>query len=310
MAGAYAKHDSRIVDYDLYTLDPPIVDPVTRCPLELRGPRPRSLDRDRYFVCVGGAQTFGRFCTKPYPFLLQERLGLSALNLGRGGAGPSFFSPADDVLRGYIGGARFAILQVMSGRSAGNSLFRSNGLGSYSRRSDGTVVLPDDAFRELLRERSREEVRRIVAETRAEWLCRFRELLEAISIPKILFWFSVRKPHRRDRYDDVPSLFREFPQLVNEEMIRELRPLCDHYVSCASSRGLPQRLTDRFTGEPVEIRDEWSGLWSHNDYYPSPEMHLQAADALERVAQTYVTGARGGRISAIRRALIRCLGRA
>src|SRR5437667_9675108 len=58
VAGAYAKSDWRVVDYELYSIDPPIIDPVTRTPLELRGPRPPALNKGGYFVCIGGAQTF------------------------------------------------------------------------------------------------------------------------------------------------------------------------------------------------------------------------------------------------------------
>lgn len=301
MAGAYGQHDGRVVDYELFTLDPPIIDPVTRTPLELRGPRPRSLDSGDYFVCIGGAQTFGRFCATPFPTLLRDRLGLDALNLGRGGAGPSFFSPENDVMMDYIGRARFAILQVMSGRSAGNSLFSCQGLGSYARRSDGSVVGADEAFDELLRERKRREVREIVAETRENWVRDFQSLLQAIDIPKVLFWFSVRKPAYIDRYRSRSSLFRDFPQLVNQKMIRRLQGGCDDYVACVSSRGLPQSLVDRFTGEPLAVRDPWAGEWRSNGYYPSPEMHAKAAAALEPVVRAYVEDGPVDATSSIRR---------
>ena len=290
MAGTYGKYDERVVDYELYILEPPIIDPVTKAPLELRGPRPSSFEPGHYFVCIGGAQTFGRFCIKPFPLLLQESIDLPALNLGRGGAGPSFFSPTNEVLLAYVRGARFAVLQVMSGRSAGNSLFRSEGLGSYVRRSDGIYVGADEAFANLLRERSRKEVQQIVAETREEWMESFRALLKAIDVPRILLWFSIRPPAYRDGYDSVSTLFRDFPQLVNEKMIRALMPYCDHYVSCVSSRGLPHLLNDRITGEPVVVQDEWGGEWSVNSYYPSPEMHLDAARRLEPVARRCAIG--------------------
>ena len=51
-----------------------------------------------------------------------------------------------------------------------------------------------------------------------------------------------------------------------------------------SSDGLPQPLFDRKTGEPVVLWGEdmfpHVKLRSHNHYYPSPEMHVAAAEAL------------------------------
>src|SRR5690242_3268014 len=50
----------------------------------LRGP---AVSRARpYFVCIGAAQTFGRFVHRPYPQLLAQSLGLQALNFGVAGS--------------------------------------------------------------------------------------------------------------------------------------------------------------------------------------------------------------------------------
>jgi hypothetical protein len=310
VAGAYSRSDWRVVDYQLYRLDPPIIDPVTGAPLELRGPRPAALTPGDYFVCIGGAQTFGRFCARPYSALLADRLGLPAVNLGRGGAGPSFFSPRNQALLYHVNRARFTIVQVMSGRSAGSSLFSSAGLGSYTRVADGTVVGCDEAFQELLRSQPIDHVRRIVAETRQQWLASFRELLLAIEVPKILLWFSVRSPRYRERYGSVSALFGDFPQLVNTRMMSELRRYCDHYVACVSRRGLPQPLVDRTSGERIAVRDEWSGVWRENTYYPSPEMHVDAADALEPACRSLIAGPGGSGPGRARTVLGRVLRRA
>jgi len=285
MAGAYAETDWEIADYQIYCLDPEVLDRQTNTGLLLRGPKPQNLEGGNYFVCIGAAQTFGRFCEKPYPTLLQERLGIQVLNLGRGGAGPSFFSKDNDKLLEYINGAKFAIIQVMAGRSESNSLFHSRGLGAYMRVSDGTWIGCDDAFRELIEKNDEAVVRKIVAETRYNWVNNFRELLEAIKIPKILFWFSVREPHYIENYKDVYTLFGEFPQLVNSDMVDQLRKYCDEYVECTSNRGSPHLLRNRFTGKPVTVEDRWGGVWRKNWYYPSPEMHIDAANVLEEACK-------------------------
>jgi Domain of unknown function (DUF6473) len=203
VAGASAKSDGHVVDYELYSLQPPVIDPVTGTPLKLRGPPPPALNKGEYFACIGGAQTFGRFCARPYPTILHDRLGMPVVNLGRGGAGPSFFSPTNEALLYHVNRSRFVILQVMSGRSASNSLFVSVGVGSYVRVADGTGIGSDEAFHELLRRHPRHDVRRIVSETRAAWLASFKALVSAIEIPKILFWFARRPPHYRERYESA-----------------------------------------------------------------------------------------------------------
>lgn len=282
MAAEYQAPDWRVVDYQAFCLDPNLVDPSRFCPLHIRGPRPSSLEDGQYFVCLGAAQTFGRFCARPFPTLLQERLALPVLNISHGGAGPSFFSQNPQPLLRYLNGARFVVLQVMSGRSEGNSLFESRGVGHYTRRSDGAEFGADEAFDHLLRTETSAVVSRVVQETRDNWLASYRRILDGLTAPTVLFWFSSRRPEYRQASDSVSGLFGEFPQLVNADMLRALRAECDEFASCVSRRGLPQKLRDRETGEAVTIRDSWtSAPWELNWYYPSPEMHQDAAEALE-----------------------------
>src|SRR5437016_3173502 len=109
----YQERDSHILDYDLYEL--PGVRPYPGNG-RFRGPR---LASDRYIACVGAAQTFGCFCAEPFPFLLRQRLGMDALNLGYGGASPSFHASSPAIMD-YINRARVVIVQILSGRSQSN----------------------------------------------------------------------------------------------------------------------------------------------------------------------------------------------
>lgn len=308
MAAEYQDPDLRVVDYQAFCLDPQIIDPSRHRPLRIRGPRPARLDPGEYFVCLGAAQTFGRFCLRPFPTLLQQRLGLPVLNISHGGAGPSFFSRNPQPLLRYLNGARFVVLQVMSGRSEGNSLFESNGVGHYRRRADGCELGSDAAFDELIRTAPRAVLARVVQETRDNWVASYGRLLDEMASPSVLFWFSSRRPDYRQSEDSVAGLFGEFPQLVNGEMVRQVRARCDAFVSCVSRRGLPQKLVDRCTGEAVTVQDEWTAkAWELNWYYPSPEMHEDAADALEgpcrRVARVERAGAPFTRAAAAWRGL-------
>jgi hypothetical protein len=278
----YQHRDWNVIDYHEY--------PLLKS-FSARGPAPPSLDPKRYFACVGAAQTFGCFCEEPYPALLQRRLPLPALNLGQAGAGPRFFAN-QPLLLDLINRSRFAIVQVMSGRSEDNALFDSGGLGMVRRRSDGALRSAMGAWRELISDHEQQYVERIVAETRQNWIDSFRALLSLIEPPKILFWFSVRSPEYTERFGSAEGLFGAFPQLVNQALLDEIRTACDHYVECVSDNGLPQPLFNRFDGEQTTIdytlRNDRPMVLSYNNYYPSPEMHRDAADALEAICRTFV----------------------
>jgi len=281
MGIGYQRQDFEIVDYQLYKLK--------GTGLLMRGPEPTSLDNGGYFTAIGAAQTFGRFCEDPFPAKLQRTLELQGLNLGRAGAGPKDFLRHPPLLR-YINGARFAIVQVLSGRSVSNSYFTNPGGGTVYRAdgSGGTQpVLAADAYKELLANEDTQRVREVIRETRANWVTEMKALLEAITVPKLLFWFSVRAPRYKERYGNLQQLFGGFPQLVNHEMMAELLPLSDAYVECITSRGLPQALMSRWDGSPVPVYKH-NRVPHHNLYYPSPQMQEDAAARLEPAARTFL----------------------
>ena len=134
----------------------------------------------------------------------------------------------------------------------------------------------------------------IVMETRENWIDSFRSLLAAIAPPKVLFWFAQRGPVYSEQLDDVHRLFGSFPQLVNRAMMEHIWPLCDQYVECVSSRGMPQALRHRFTGEPALVnfgqgrKGEQPRASSHNSYYPSPQIQLDAARGLHGASLKYL----------------------
>jgi hypothetical protein len=279
----YQDRDYEIIDYELFHL------PGTG--FHVRGPAPDTLEPGEYFTGVGAAQTFGCFTEQPYLALLSSHLNLSSLNLGFAGAGPRFFLQQPTLLE-YVNRGRFAILQVMSGRSEDNSQFDTGGREYLTRRSDGERIGAEPAYKELLANESVSTVAEIVEETRENWVKSYSALLEAIEVPTILFWFSTRSPDYEESYDsEIRALFGEFPHLVNRSMVERVRHLSDGYVECVSRRGLPQRLISRFTGEPVSVmyRPDLGGVWQDefNPYYPAPEMHTDAFHALAETCRKY-----------------------
>jgi hypothetical protein len=294
MSQGYQTRDAAIVDYQLWQ--------ATDGGRWLRGPRPEGLEPGSYFACVGAAQTFGCFTEQPWPSLLSQQLNLPVLNLGQAGAGPALFrTPA---LLQLLRGARFVVYQVMSGRSADCSLFQSGGQERLTL-PDGRELGAGAAWAELLHadlrgitnpilrglknrwlaQFGRSHVRRLVAETQANWTAEFQRLIEEVNRPSALLWFSKRPPQYQPRYHSLAALFGEFPQLVDAAMVQKVMGRAQHYVECVTSRGSPQLLktpvrpADAGTGEPRDL------LWTHNSYYPSPEMHEDAAAALLATCQ-------------------------
>lgn len=283
----YQRDDERIIDYDLWRVD--------GLDSDLRGPQP-DLVRGQYAVAIGAAQTFGRFVKHPYPELLSERIGFPVVNLGFSGAGPSFFLQRSHLLKG-INDARFVIVQMMSGRSISNSRFevqKNQGVVVDRGQPGSRPLFAETAYRSLLHEGTDDVAARLRAEIRWRYIQENLNLLAAIKPPKILLYFSVRPPAYKEHLKDLAGYWGGFPHFVNQGVIDALRPHASHYVECVTSAGLPQPLFDRNTGEPVEMWPEaqFPGvhLRSHNHYYPSPEMHAAAAEALEAAAKDLTAG--------------------
>jgi hypothetical protein len=287
MAAGYQERDAHVVDYQLYELPgvAPHVGGGRFCGPPVVG--------DDYVACLGGAQVFGRYCARPFPMLLADVLGIESMNLGWGGAGPTFYT-ASSALMGYVNRARLAIVVVMSARAQSSSAFVQTHHNQRGvRQSDGKVMTATEFFEELVVS-APERVPAIVAETKQTFVREMTRLLDNIQVPKILFWFSVRGPRYTSEVAlPLERLWGEFPQLVDDAMVERLRPHADDYVECVTSRGLPHRLVDR-SGRPtavaqlVSIARPEPAPSEVNSYYPSPEMHEDAAAALAPVCRRWL----------------------
>jgi LPS sulfotransferase NodH len=266
---------------------------------EFRGP-PVATNKP-YLAFIGAAQTFGRFVQHPFPTLLAERLELPALNLGVGGAGPRHFDKPRYLK--LLNGAEAVVVQVMSGRSASSSLFDNSATGRLfgSTPLAGAPVRAEEFLQRAAQTLSPQDFARVIEEMRADYVASFIALLEKITSPRILLWLSKRAPDYSEDYANAPQgVFGDFPQLVNARMIAEIAARCDAYVECVSSAGLPQPLwrSDRAV--------DGAGLRGDalvNRYYPSPEMHRQAADLLEGQCRRFA-GRPARKAEAVRRFVV------
>lgn len=281
--GKYQAKDSAAFDYGYVAL------PGTA--MRVRGPIPEQLVQGEYVSCLGGAQTLGRLVDHPYAAQLQARLGRPVLNLGFGGGKPEYFLGTKGVLE-LINRGRCAVVQVMSARGSPSPLMRhlgaSDNMVMISTPTGERQVFVDQAYRKALKDRPWEEVLAAIVETRAAYVASMTTLLEAITVPKVLLWFSARKPAYQPAQGGLAELFGAYPQLVDEEMVKGLAAKADAFVECSSDVGLPFIVRARVTGEPLPLFPGTADP-TVNTYYPSQQMHDGVAAALTPVLSPLVS---------------------
>jgi hypothetical protein len=292
MGAFYQRRDGHLIDYELY----PFGDKL------LRGPKPQG----PYIAYLGAAQTFGTYCKRPFPNILGEKLDIGTMNFGLGGKGPEFYRDENSILEA-ANKAELVVVQIFSARSITNSVYDAvAGSNRVIRRIDNREMQAEQAFFELVsgrdpRGRTRGFLQALIEECRRNYAFAMVELLQKIERPTVLFYYSVRRPNYPDRYPNrllqwglrqvgsspllvkafdghfrhaLWTLLGRFPHLVNADVVSQIKPHSNHYVECATRVGMPQKL--------IDLQGEFAG-W--NRYYPSPEMHEEAARLLEPICR-------------------------
>ncbi|WP_374469586.1 DUF6473 family protein [Phenylobacterium sp.] len=269
--------------------------PVDRLGFLCRGPLPQP--GQDYIAYVGASQTFGAFVQTPFPHRVSQDLGLGGFNLGRGGAGPSFFARHPEALE-VVKGARAVVVQVMAARMEDNSAFQSvegRALVSYQTPSGPERIDCDTAWARIVAERPPEQVRALVAESRQSWVRAVRAIASAAQGPTILVWFAERSPAYTFDVRDAYSLFNGFPHLVDEETVAAVRDVFDDYVEVVTRQGLPEPTRSAFSGEVLPVvfgggDPNEQTVGRENLYYPSQQMHDAVATALAPRLRTLLSG--------------------
>jgi hypothetical protein len=272
---SYQDRDFNIVDYQLWSFKDEERDKVHT----LRGPQPSSLIKKDYFTCLGPATTFGCYTEFPYPLILQNQLSLQCLNLGIAGAGANLYLQEENsLLIDLVNDSKFVIILVMSGRSHASSVCQPPKVGKLT----GPKIMKKY---QRLYQADKTLFEKAVNQMRKSFVNDYIHLSEKIKVPKILLYLSTRNPKFEDDFSkSFPRAHRGFPHFVNQSTIQNILPYFDEYVECISSRGFPQKLISRFTGEPTTN----SKGESQNGYYASPEMHQDAAQMLIKICQKYL----------------------
>ena len=99
--------------------------------------------------------------------------------------------------------ASLVILQVMSGRSVGNSVFENPGAGSlrpWTAPPERKARHAEIEYSELYLREGKDFIAKLLDETRRNYLAEYDLLLSRIKVPVLLFWFSTRGPDYTELY--------------------------------------------------------------------------------------------------------------
>jgi hypothetical protein len=276
----YQQRDKEFVDYKPWL--------ISKNPsFFVRGPKLDQGDllQGNYFSTAGAAETVGVHCQNPYSNILSGRLNIPCLNLGKGGAGSGFFiQPEMEGIIGLINKGKFLILTLMSGRQTSNSLFITKGLVECQYNNETMKV---DRAWEIIFDKywhDKSFLQDFIEEVRQVYIKEYLQLLEVINVPVILFYFSQRPVKYSPNWEhkNVRSVWAKFPHLIDHRTIRKIRAKSKvKVVECVSVRGIPYTLKDRMGKEKPLYIAETNQFHMFHSYYPSPEMHEDAAVLLE-----------------------------
>lgn len=280
----YAPLHNEIIDYDFYGLDD-----MPR--MRFRGPRfdPRAADKGSFFTSLGSAHTLGVLSPVTYTQILAGKLGMPGWNVGAGGISAAFYN-AHPAIIDRANRGRFAIVQVTAARLASNDRIQTTPAAQTVFDSrHGDMVEPEMAWARIEKEEP-EKLDSYIAQSRASWARDHEELLRALTVPTVLLWFAARP------IDAGGASIRQvgstaataFPQYIDRTDVQKIRDRADALAVCVTSRGSGYPLISRFTGKHVTVRYPTVNLVEdRNNYYPSPEMHEDAALQLLPVARKW-----------------------
>lgn len=281
----YSAEDAKVVDYCGWQFP--------NAPYFVRGPKPAARWEDS-IVCIGSAATFGRLVESPYSRQIERRLGVPVYNLGIGGARPATYlacAPLVDALAR----CKLAIVEVMSARSYGSSIFLPNnahsGVGIPHGLDMGNeppmfkdAYFIDKIYNTALKQFDANRLAKVTMEIRSAYVADMRNLGRLVAGKGVLLYLSQRPLDYRQEYASYIGWSAGFPHFIDRGTIDMFSDLFLDTVECVSTVGLPNTLVDRETKAPVAI---FPGAKepAANAYYPSPEMHTEAAEMLVPVIE-------------------------
>ncbi len=243
--------------------------------LQFRGPE-RALDKP-YAVFIGGTETYGKFVARPFPSLLEDRTGLTNVNLGVVNAGVETFRSDSTVLK-IARGAEFVVLQAIAPQFSSNAFY-----AVHPRRNDRFIrarpaleaMFPQVDFTDVhfvghllrkLRRASPRGYERVALECRRAWLTALIGMIRRIGRPTLVLWLPVAGGRSTDG-------------IATERMLDPVRKRCLALVQVPAAEGEAASGTDGMVFGPMEGFAA-AGL-------PNPDRHEQIASSLHRALQMH-----------------------
>jgi len=197
--------------------------------LLFRGPK-RKLDQP-YIAMLGGTETYGKFCEKPFPAMLEERLDFSAVNLGCVNAGVDVFCGEQSVVD-ICSGAASVVVEITGAQNLSNRFYAvhprrndrflraSNLLKTIYREVDFTDINFTRHLLKVLWEASPDKFAMVEAELKEAWVGRMKRLISRFDGKVVLLWLADHAPAAPAAFTPVDP----DPLFVDRDMIDALRP--------------------------------------------------------------------------------------
>lgn len=241
--------------------------------LQFRGPRRRL--NGPYVAALGGTETYGKFVARPWPALVEQRLGLPVPNFGCVNAGVDLFL-ADPQIVEISAAARVTVLQLTGPQNLSNRYYAvhprrndrflraSAAMRALYREVDFTEFNFTRHMLTALRDRYPQRFEALAAELRAVWVARTRTLIERIGGSVVLLWVG---PHR---VGEDPN-----PVPLEPSMIAEVSPQVLETL----------RVEPSMTARAVGTAGMWFGPLEEPAAaeMPGPMVHAEVAEALAPV---------------------------
>ena len=197
--------------------------------LLFRGPK-RKFDQP-YLAMLGGTETYGKFCERPYPALLEERMDFAAVNLGCVNAGVDVFCAEQSIID-ICAQAQVTVVEMTGAQNLSNRFYAvhprrndrflraSNLLKTIYREVDFTEINFTRHLLKVLWEASPDKFAMVEAELKEAWLGRMKRLISRFEGKVVLLWMADHAPGAPMSFtpDDPDPLF------IDRDMVEALRP--------------------------------------------------------------------------------------
>lgn len=207
-----------------------------------RGPARRIMGD--YVAFLGGSETFGRFLPTPYPDLVEQRSGLTAINLGCMSTGIDAYVGSPGLID-ICSMAKVTVIQLVGAVNMSNRFYtvdprHNDHFLRASKRFKEAYPEVDftkyDLTSHMLTDIARigpDRLHLIRQEMQSAWVARMRSLLKLIDGKKILLWMSDHAPHCAQ----TPGTICREPLFVDRAMLNAIRTDADALIEIIAEPG-------------------------------------------------------------------------